>query len=157
MTAAARTAPLSRAPSFFESALAAAERVPLSLSQLLARLAVAVVFWRSGQTKTANWDITVELFRDEYRVPLLPPDLAATLATSFELGCSALLAVGLFARLATLPILAMTFVIQLSVYPNNWPDHLLWTAPLVLIFSRGAGAISLDHVAGRLLKMRGSM
>ena len=110
------------------------------------------MFWRSGQTKLANWDTTVQLFQDEYHVPVLPPEIAATLGATFELGCSTLLLFGLFTRLATLPLLGMTFVIQVFVYPNNWPDHFLWSALLIFVFLRGPGAISLDHLAGRLLR-----
>ena len=152
MTMIAHPTPLMRVTSILENARSKIESVPLSMPQLLARIAVADVFWRSGQTKLANWDTTVQLFQDEYHVPILPPDVAATLAATFELGCSTLLVLGLFARLATLPLLGMVCVIQLFIYPQNWPDHLLWTALLVFIFLRGPGAFSLDHLAGRLLK-----
>ena len=152
MTMVAHPTPIMRMSSIIDMARSKIESVPLSIPQLLARLAVANVFWRSGQTKLANWDTTVQLFQDEYHVPVLPPDIAATLGASFELGCSTLLFLGLFTRLATLPLLGMVCVIQLFVYPQNWPDHLLWTALLVFIFLRGPGAISLDHLAGRFLK-----
>ena len=154
MTIAVQSKPAMQLSALIEKGRKTIERIPLSVPQLLARLAIANVFWRSGQTKLANWDITVQLFQDEYRVPILPPDFAATMAASFELGCSALLAVGLFTRLATLPLLGMTLVIQLFVYPNNWPDHLLWTALLVFLFSRGGGAASANYLLGRLLRTR---
>lgn len=130
---------------------ALAERIPHSLLQLVARLGVAVVFWRSAQTKLANWDLTVALFRDEYRVPLLPPEIAAPLAASFELACPVLLVLGLATRLATLPLIGMTLVIQLFVYPASWPDHLLWLGLLLAILARGPGALSLDRGIDRLL------
>jgi len=37
-------------------------------------------------------------------------------------------------------------VIQLFVYPDGWPDHILWFALLLLILARGPGAISLDYL-----------
>lgn len=131
--------------------------VPLSLHQLLFRLAVAGVFFRAGLTKVASWEPTVALFRDEYKVPVLPPELAAVMASTFELGCSLLLIVGLATRLATLPLLAMIVTIQLFVYPQAWPEHLVWASILLFLLTRGAGTFSLDHVVPtRWLRMRGA-
>jgi len=123
----------------------ALEAVPLSLIQLMARVAVAAVFWKSGQAKIANWDLTVQLFQDEYQVPFLSPNVAASLATTFELAMPVLLVLGLASRLATLPLLGMVLVIQLFVYPQSWAEHLTWATLLLLILTRGAGAISLDR------------
>ena len=125
------------------------ERVPLALCQLLFRLAIAGVFFRAGLTKITSWEPTVALFRDEYKVPLLSPEIAAMLATTFELGCSLLLIVGLATRLATLPLLAMIAVIQCFVYPNAWPEHLTWFSILVFLLTRGPGALSLDRLIAR--------
>jgi putative oxidoreductase len=123
----------------------ALEATPLSVVQLMARLGVGAVFFKSGMNKIASWEFTVQLFRDEYRVPLLPPEIAAQLATATELSMPVLLALGLFARLATLPLLGMVLVIQLFVYPDSWAEHLTWAALLLLILTRGAGALSLDR------------
>src|SRR5262245_19413690 len=92
--------------------------VPLSIHQLLFRLGVASVFLKAGIVKVSSWESTVALFRNEYRVPVLPPELAATMSAAFELGCSALLIIGLASRLATLPLLGMIATIQLFVYPD---------------------------------------
>lgn len=127
------------------------ERFPASLLALAFRLAVATVFWRSGLTKIASWDATLALFDMEYMLPILPPAVGAYLATTVELGCSALLTLGLATRFAAATLLGMTLVIQLFVYPENWPDHLLWGSILAYLVTRGAGAISLDHVIGRRL------
>ena len=124
-------------------------RVPLSLHQLLFRLGVASVFLKAGLTKASSWESTVALFRDEYRVPVLLPELAATLATTFELACSTMLIVGLATRLATLPLFAMIATIQLFVYPSAWPEHLVWGSILLFLLTRGPGAISLDHLIAR--------
>ena len=127
-----------------------AGRIPDSVLALAARGALAGVFFRSGLAKTDNWELTVQLFAEEYQVPLLPPEAAAWLATAAELACPAFLVAGLATRLATLPLLAMTLVIQLLVYPVNWPEHLGWAVMLLLLLSRGPGAWSLDHLFSRL-------
>jgi putative oxidoreductase len=91
----------------------------------------------------------VALFRDEYRVPVFPPELAATMAATFELGCSALLVVGLATRLATLPLLGMIATIQLFVYPDAWSEHLVWGSILLFLLTRGPGSISIDQLIAR--------
>jgi putative oxidoreductase len=127
-----------------------AERIPYSLVALIARFAVSSVFWRSGQTKVEGFfhikENTFYLFREEYKVPLLPPDLAAYMATTAEHVFPVLLIAGLASRLSALGLMVMTAVIQLFVYPDGWPDHILWFALLLLILARGPGAVSLDHV-----------
>jgi putative oxidoreductase len=126
-----------------------AERIPYSLVALVARLAVASVFWRSGRTKVEGFlqikDNTFFLFREEYKVPLLP-DHAAYLATIAEHVFPVLLVVGLASRLSALALMAMTLVIQVFVYPDGWPEHILWFALLLLIAARRPGALSLDHL-----------
>jgi putative oxidoreductase len=123
----------------------ALERVPYALLALPLRLAVATVFWRSGLTKLANWDTAVALFADEYRLPVLPPELAATMAASIELSTPVLLVLGLFTRAASLVLLGMTAVIEIFVYPQAWPAHIQWAAMLLVLLCRGAGTLSLDH------------
>ncbi len=130
------------------------ERFPMSVLQLLFRISIAAVFWNSGLTKIASWQSTVVLFRDEYRVPVLPPEIAATLAASVELTCPVLLVLGLATRLATLPMLGMTFVIEAFVYPEDWIEHLIWASLLLFILTRGAGAISLDRWLAPLVLRR---
>jgi putative oxidoreductase len=128
------------------------ERAPRAAFQLAFRLGMASIFWNSGTSKLASWDITIVLFRDEYKVPVLPPELAAMLATAVELTCPILLLFGLATRLATLPMLGMTVVIQVFVYPESWNQHLIWAAMLAYLLSRGPGPLSLDHLlAQRLL------
>jgi putative oxidoreductase len=133
----------------FEQGRSLAERVPQSLVLLAARIAVANIFWRSGQTKVSGFSIREEtffLFREEYKVPLLPPDLAAYLSTIGEHVLPILLVAGLASRLSALGLFGMTLVIQLFVVPGGWPEHLLWFSLLALIIARGPGAISLDHL-----------
>jgi putative oxidoreductase len=125
---------------------------PLSILQLMFRIAIAAVFWSSGLTKIASWDTTIVLFRDEYMVPLLPPELAAVISAAFELSCSALIVVGLATRLATLPLLGMTFVIEVFVYPEYWNMHLMWASVLLFLLTKGPGVFSLDHYVKRVLR-----
>jgi len=127
------------------------EAVPVALPALLLRLGVALAFWRSGNVKIASWSSTLQLFANEYRVPLLPPELAATLATTVELTAPILLLLGLATRLGAAAMLGMTLVIQIFVYPENYPDHLLWAGPLLYPVLRGPGAISIDHLIRRRL------
>lgn len=126
-----------------------AERLPYTVIALAARFSVADVFWRSGQTKVNGFSIREEtfyLFREEYKVPLLPPDVAAYLSTVSEHVFPVLLLIGLASRLSALALFGMTMVIQLFVVPGGWPEHVLWLSLLTLIIARGPGAISLDHL-----------
>jgi putative oxidoreductase len=136
-------------------AVALLDRFPPSILQLMFRIAIAAVFWSSGLTKIASWDTTIALFRDEYMVPLLPPEIAAVMSATFELSCSALIVVGLATRLATLPLLGMTFVIEVFVYPEYWTMHLMWASVLLFLLTKGPGIISLDHFAKRVLRRKG--
>lgn len=129
-------------------AVGLAGRFPLSVLQLMFRLAIAAVFLRAGLNKAASWELTVQLFADEYKVPVLLPEVAATLAATFEIGCSTLLILGLATRLATLPLLAMIVVIQTTVYPNAYAEHLTWASILLFLLTRGGGAWSLDRLVG---------
>lgn len=126
------------------------DRVPFSLVQLVARIAVAEVFWRSSQSKLASWTTTIQLFANEYKVPFLSPVTAAYLGTATELIGSLLLFTGLLSRGAALALIGLVAVIQLTVYPENWPDHLLWAGLLLLIITRGPGVFSMDYLLGRV-------
>lgn len=126
-------------------------RVPLSLHQLLFRLAIAGVFLRAGLTKIGSWESTVALFAEEYKVPVLAPHVAAAMAATFEVGCSLLLVLGLGTRLAALPLLGMIMTIQLFVYPQAWSEHLVWGSILLFLLTRGGGALSLDALIARAL------
>jgi putative oxidoreductase len=124
------------------------EASPHWLHAILCRWGVAAIFWRSGQTKVSGLTInesTFDLFRDEYKVPLLPPDLAAVMATVSEHVFPVLLMVGLASRLSAAALLGMTLVIQTFVYPGSWPDHLLWASALAYVLAKGPGALSIDH------------
>jgi putative oxidoreductase len=123
-----------------------------SLLALAARFAVAGIFFQSGRTKVDGWltltDGTYALFREEYKVPLVAPELAAHLATYAEHLFPLLLVLGLCTRLSALALLGMTAVIQFFVYPDAWATHLSWAALLLLLIGRGGGAMALDRVIG---------
>ncbi|MBM3502967.1 MAG: DoxX family protein [Alphaproteobacteria bacterium] len=119
--------------------------VPLDWLQLAMRIAVGSVFFRSGLLKIESFDFAVLLFRDEYKVPLLDPVVAAYLGTGLELAMPVLLYVGLLTRVATVPLLGMALVIQIFIYPQAWNEHLMWAVPLTFLLTRGPGRFSLDH------------
>ena len=129
-----------------------AQSIPYCVPALLARAAVAGIFWRAAATKLANFDLTIALFQDEYlrNVPFLPAAPMAYIATGLEIAMPALILVGLLTRLAALPLIGMTLFIQVFVYPTSWPDHLIWIALLTLLLARGAGSVSLDALIARL-------
>jgi putative oxidoreductase len=119
------------------------------LLALGARLSIAAIFFWSGRTKVEGWlSVTpgaVELFRTEYRLPLLPPEWAASAAAYAEHLFPLLLVLGLATRLSALALLGMTAVIQLFVYPDAWPTHLSWATLLLYLAGRGPGRWSLDR------------
>jgi putative oxidoreductase len=123
-----------------------------SLLALCARIALAAIFFLSGRTKVEGLLTVSEgayaLFRDEYKVPLLAPEVAAHLATYAEHLLPVLLVLGFLTRVSALGLLAMTTVIQFFVYPDAWPTHLSWAALALYLAGRGGGALSLDRRLG---------
>ncbi|PRA34109.1 DoxX family protein [Pseudomonas poae] len=124
--------------------------LPEALLLLVARVAVAAVFFLSGRTKVSGFlelkPSTYTLFRSEYALPLIPPDWAAYLATYAEHLFPLLLVLGLLTRPAAAALLGMTLVIEVFVYPNAWPVHLTWAALLLPLLAKGAGDWSLDRL-----------
>lgn len=148
------------------AAVRAFERIPHSLIAFVARFSIAAVFWLSGQTKVAGFavnivkgefvlgsprlaDSAVDLFRDEYRLPLIAPEVAAPLAALAEHVFPLLLLVGLATRFSALALLCMTLVIEIFVYPEAYPTHGTWAAVLLYLMARGPGALSIDHWIAR--------
>ena len=142
------------------------QRIPDSAIALLARFSIATIFWQSGQTKVEGlvidllagrmelgWprlsDSALYLFREEYRLPLLDPQVAALVAASAEHLFPVLLLLGLGTRLAASGLLVMTATIQLLVYPDAYATHGVWAVSLLFLLAKGAGRFSLDHGLAR--------
>ncbi len=141
----------------YRSAASLAEKLlPESLLLLVARLGVASIFFLSGRTKVDGvltiTDTTYELFRTEYALPFVPPEIAAHAATYAEHFFPILLVLGLATRPAALALLGMTIVIEVFVYPDAWPTHLSWAGLLLPLIARGGGGWSLDRLIKRALK-----
>ncbi len=153
-------------PCLIKRAVQRFEQIPYSLIAFVARFSIAAVFWKSGQTKvegfaldlvggTFEWGVprlapsTLPLFRSEYPVPLLSPEVAAHLAAFAEHAFPALILLGLATRFSALALIGMTLVIQLFVYPDAWPTHGTWLALLLLLLAKGPGRLSIDHLIAR--------
>jgi putative oxidoreductase len=124
--------------------------VPHDLLALVSRVGIGAIFWLSGRTKVEGLltltDGAYDLFRTEYKLPLIPPEIAAHLAAYAEHALPILLVLGLFTRYAALALLGMTLVIQVFVYPDAWPTHLSWAGLLLYLVGRGGGRLSLDRL-----------
>jgi putative oxidoreductase len=122
---------------------------------LIIRLWMANIFWKSGLAKISDWEHTLDLFRFEFKVPVLPPELAAVLATSAELICPVLLVAGLATRFSAAVLMFLTFMAAISYHlavenaHNNWGQgylaHIYFEMLLAVIVLHGPGKLSIDH------------
>ncbi len=118
---------------------------------LLARLYVAQVFFLSGLTKLRDWGTTIALFKDEYKVPVLPPELAALMGTAGEIGLPILLVLGLAGRVPALGLSvvnAVAVVSLMDVAPAALQQHITWGVLLAALALFGSGKWVLDGLAG---------
>jgi len=126
--------------------------IPGAFLLLTARFGAAAIFFLSGRTKVDGIlhikDATYTLFQTDYKLPFVPPVIAAHAATYSEHFFPILLVLGLFSRVGALALLGMTCVIEIFVYPDAWPTHLSWAGLLLPIIARGGGAWSLDNLLG---------
>ncbi|MCX7147847.1 MAG: DoxX family protein [Rhodocyclales bacterium] len=164
------TAPGRANPSSLQSLIATLigllARIPDSLIALIGRFSIAAVFWKSGQTKVQGFaidivsgefqfgvprlsDSVVALFRDEYHLPLVPPELVAPMAAFAEHLFPLLILVGLATRFSAVALLVMTLTIQLLVYPDAYPTHGVWATVLLILIAKGPGVFSVDHLIAR--------
>jgi putative oxidoreductase len=137
-------------------------RFPLSVTQLVLRIAVALPFWRSGQTKWTGWfelsDSAVYLFEEEFRIHLFGqtyaypfPQVTAYASTVAETILPIMLVLGLGTRFAALGIVIMTAIIQLTI-PDGWETyHLPWVAMALAVMTYGPGKLAIDHLLTRKL------
>ena len=119
------------------------------LAALMARAYVAQVFFLSGLTKLRDWSITLALFQDEYKVPLLPPEVAAALGTAGELALPVLLVAGLGGRFAALGLSVVNVVAVISlaeIAPAALQQHITWGVLLAALALYGSGPWSADTV-----------
>lgn len=140
--------------------------LPNSLIALIGRFSIAAIFWKSGQTKiegfaidlisgefSFGWphlsDSAIALFQDEYRLPRIPPELAAPMAAFAEHFFPVFILLGLATRFSALALLVMTLTIQIFVYPDAYPTHGVWAAVLLFLIARGPGVMSIDHLLAR--------
>lgn len=126
--------------------------LPMSLLLLVQRCGIAAIFFLSGRTKVTGWftinDTAFELFRTDYKLPLVPPEIATYAATFSEHFFPILLVLGLFTRYAALALLGMTTVIEIFVYPDAWPTHLSWAGLMLPVIAMGGGRFALDRLIG---------
>lgn len=149
-----------------QNLIALCARIPDAWVALLARFSIAAIFWKSGQTKIQGFsldivsgefqlgwpslsDSVVDLFREEYRLPIIPPELGALLAAFSEHIFPALILFGFATRFSALALLGMTTVIQVFVYPDAYPTHGVWAAVLLFLIARGPGPLALDALIAR--------
>lgn len=155
-----------QSPGLIKRAIQLFEQIPYSLIAFLARFSIAAVFWKSGQTKVEGFAIdlisgtfqlgeprlaasTLPLFRSEYRLPWLSPEVAAHMATFAEHFFPVLILLGFATRFSALALIGMTLTIQLFVYPDAYPTHGTWLAILLLLVAKGPGCVSIDHWIAR--------
>lgn len=154
------------APCLIKRIIQLFEKIPYSLIAFIARFSIAAVFWKSGQTKVEGFAVdlisgtfelgtprlapsTLPLFRSEYHVPLLSPEVAAHMAAFTEHFFPVLILVGFATRFSALALIGMTLTIQLFVYPDAYPTHGTWISILLLLVARGPGRVSIDHLIAR--------
>lgn len=122
-----------------------------SILSLAIRWYVGWQFFKAGLVKVGDWSSTLALFRDEYHVPLLPPEFAAIMGAFGELAFPALLFIGLLSRPAALALFAVNAMAVIS-YPQLFQfecpaainDHFYWGALLLVLIAFGPGRLSLD-------------
>lgn len=116
-------------------------------ANLAVRIFVGMVFFRSGLTKISDWETTLALFADEYKVPFLSTQIAAIAGTFGELVFPVLLIMGLLGRFSAFSLLVVNMVAVLSlpdIAPAALQQHQFWGTLLVGIMLWGPGSWSLD-------------
>jgi putative oxidoreductase len=142
------TSMMMRGRSLYVAARNVVEALPMSLLLLGFRFGIGGIFFNSGLIKANSFEFAVKLFEQEYKLPVLDPTFAATMAMISELTFPIFLFLGLATRFAAIPLLFMTAVI-FSIYPSSWPESVLWASAILILITRGGGAISVDYLIER--------
>jgi len=146
--------------SLVRRAIGLMESLPYSFIALLGRLAIGLVFWNSARTKVEGWDIfhvndnTLALFTDEYKLPVIPPYLAALMAQLAEHTFSILIIIGLATRFSALALVGMTLVIEIFVYPDAYVLHGTWATIFLMLIKFGAGQFSVDQLISKAFSQK---
>ena len=124
------------------------EKMPHAVLALLARLGMAAVFWGAGMSKMTNWQVSAKTFEEfaSYNIPVLPPELAAYLATAVEHVTPVLMIIGLATRAAGGAMLGVIAVIFIFVHQDEWPAFVIWSSAIIFLLTKGPGVLSLDHL-----------
>lgn len=153
--------PMARLTTLLQRVHSMMGQLPNTLLAFIARFSIAAVFWKSGQTKIEGLavdivsgtftlgmprlsDNAIFLFKEEYKLPFLSPELGATMAALGEHILPIFILLGLATRLSALGLLGMTMVIQLFVYPDAYATHGTWAAVLLYLMAHGPGKLSID-------------
>lgn len=129
----------------------------IPLFDLSVRLCLAHIFWKGGMVKLSSWMSTVMLFTMVYDVPLLPPEIAAYLATAVELGGSFLLAIGLAGRWAALSLFGLNIVASISygqLSDAALQETFYWGILFLYFVLHGPGLLSADALLRHLYQRR---
>lgn len=147
-------------------AISLLSRIPDAVIAVIGRFSIAAIYWQSAQTKVEGFAIdivsgtftlgmphlapsAIDLFRDEYKLPVIPPEIAAYMAAIAEHSLSFLILIGLATRFSAIGLLVMTLTIQIFVYPDAYPTHGVWITVLLFIMAKGPGKLSVDHWLSR--------
>ena len=124
------------------------------LPPTLARLTLGLVFFNSGRGKLGNISQVVEYFQS---LGIPAPQFQAPLAAGAELVCGTLLLLGLFSRLATVPLIVTMIVAILTARKDDLEGisslftfiEYTYIVLLVWIGVSGPGPLALDRFIGR--------
>jgi putative oxidoreductase len=130
---------------------------------LAARLYVSEIFFRAGWLKISDWGSTLALFRETYKVPVLPPELAACVGTFGELVFPMLIAFGIAGRFGAAGLFVVNVMAVVS-YPDLFGfecpaainSHVYWGSLLLALVVFGPGKISIDQFIKRRVGMAAS-
>lgn len=128
------------------------------VADLLIRMWLFKVFFVSGLTKIQSWPTTLMLFKNEYHVPILSPEVAAILGTAAELGLPLLILIGIGGRLPAIGLFAFNIIAVVSyqsfllspVGAAGLMQHILWGFMILSIISHGHGTLSIDRLLNKL-------